>query len=111
VDYKEAVNSSQIWSARGYDPATGECVVSVAHYGGCMRWLEGWGGNWKKKWTPIPEDEKHKLVGLEFRPYGAKPDDQIAEEVLAALSEIADEYEHQKDVGDDYFEPMGETYE
>ncbi len=111
MDYKEAINASQIWAARGYDRESGECVVSVSHYGDELRWLEGWGGNWKKTWKPVPEDEMHKLDDLEFRPYGAKDDDQIAQEMLDALSEIADEYEHEKEVGADYFEPMGETYE
>lgn len=111
MDYKEAINASQTWAARGYDRKTGEVVVAVAFYGEELRWLEGWGGNWQKAWKPVPEDELHKLDDLEFRPYGTKDDDQISREMLDALSEIADEYELEAELRDDYFEPMGETYE
>jgi hypothetical protein len=108
MNYKEAINASQIWAARGFD-SKGEAVVSVAHYGDELRWLQGWKGDWKKTWEPIPEDKMHMLEDLEFRPYGAKPADQIEAEVLAALSEIADEYEHEQEDAANYFEPMGEV--
>lgn len=113
MDFKEAINASQIWAARGYDPTTNVCVVSVAHYGDQLIWLTGWKGDWKKKWVPIPEGEEglDMLNGLDFYPTGAKPEDQINDEVLAALSEIAEEYEWQDEVKDDYLEPMGETYD
>jgi hypothetical protein len=129
VNYKEAINASQIWSARGYDK-TKTCVVAVAHYGGKLMWLEGWKGNWSKTWKPVPDDKLATLEELNFFPTGPKPDEQIAAELLdalggpgpegrtldevemqKALTEIADEYEYEKEVGDDYFSPMGETYE
>ena len=110
MNYKEAINASQIWAARGFDDK-GEPVISVAHYGDELRWLEGWGGNWKKVWEPVPEDKIHLLDTLTFQPYGAKPDDQIEAEMLAALSEIADEYEIEDEDEANYFEPMGEILE
>lgn len=131
MNYKEAINASQIWAARGYDH-TNTCVVSVCYYGNKLMWLEGWGGNWTKQWKPVPDDKLDKLAPLNFFPTGKKPDDQIAAELLsalggdpepspsvtlsdaelkAALTEIADEYEHEKELGEDYFDPMGETYD
>lgn len=129
MNYKEAINASQIWAARGYDQ-TKTCVVSVCFYGGKLMWLEGWKGNWSKKWEEVPEEKLPKLDDLNFFPTGPKPDEQIAAELLdalggsapetsgpdeeelqKALTEIADEYEWEKEVGDDYFSPMGETYE
>ena len=111
MNYVDAINASQIWAARGYDPTTNVCVVSVVHYGDELLWLTGWDGDWKKEWKPIPENELSKLDGLDFYPTGPKGEDQINEEVLTALSEIADEYDWEDEVKDDYFEPMGETYE
>lgn len=95
MELKEAINSSQIWAVRGYDK-DGKCVVSIAYYGDQLMWLPGFGGNWKK-WEPIPEDEKHKLDGLNFLPSGPRPSDQIEQEIKDAISEII------KD--DDEFEP------
>ena len=43
-------------------------------------------------------------------PGGPKPEEQITQEMLSALSEIADEYEYEEEEKADYFEPMGETY-
>jgi len=111
LNYKDAVNASQIWAARGYDPETSTCVVSVVYYGDKLMWLTGWGGDWKKKWEEIPEKDLHMLEGLDFRPTGPRPDDEINDDLLAALSDIADEYEWEADVGEDYLEPMGETYD
>jgi len=111
MNYKDAINASQIWAARGYDPDTSKAVVAVVHYGGKLMWLTGWDGNWVKDWKPIPEDEMHKLEGLDFSPTGPKPDDQIAEEIIETLSEIADEYEYEAEDKANYFEPMGETYD
>lgn len=125
MNYKEAINASQVWAARGYDQ-TKVCVVSVCFYGEKLMWLEGWKGNWSKKWEVIPEDKLSKLDDLNFFPTGRKPDEQIAAELLdaigsaatttptdevemqKALTEIADEYEYEKAVGDDYFSPIGE---
>lgn len=111
MDYQEALNQSQIWAARGYDPETNESVVSVAFYGGVdgeqLMWLEGWGGDWKKEWEPVPEDKLHMLEGLDFYPVGPKPADQINDEIVSALSEIADEYAYEEEEGDDYFRPLG----
>jgi hypothetical protein len=111
MNYKDAINASQIWAARGYDPATNVCVVSVSHYGDKLMWRTGWKGDWKKEWEPIPKDKTSMLDGLDFYPTGPKPDDQINDEMLAALSEIADEYAWEDEVKDDYLEPMGETYD
>ena len=136
MNYKEAINASQIWAARGYDEKN-VCVVSVCFYGEKTLWLTGFGGNWTKKWAPLDEadtpeelEERYaKLRDLRFAPTGPKPDDQIAAELLdvlggvstaetpvteeqrAALEEIADDYAWADENKDDYFEPMGETYE
>lgn len=132
MNYKEAINASQIWAARGYDESK-TCVVAVCFYGDKLMWLEGWKGNWVKTWEPVPEDKLSKLEdpSLDFRPFGRKPDDQLAAELLEAvggpsetsattisdeemqkaLTEIADEYEYEDFAGDDYFTPMGETYD
>jgi len=110
VNYKEAINASQNWAARGYNEQ-GECEVAVAHYGDNLLWLTGWEGDWQKKWKEIPEDEIHKLEGFDFVPTGPKPEDQISREVLDALTEIADEYELEDELKADYFEPMGELPE
>ena len=116
MNYKDAINESQIWSAAGYDPTTNQKVVAVAHYGDQLMWLTGWGGDWKKEWKPVPEDELHKLEGLDFYPTGPKPEDQITDEIVSALSEIGEEYEWLEEMqksGRDGFliEPMGETYD
>jgi len=111
MNYKDAINASQIWAARGYDPATNVCVVSVCLYGDELMWLTGWGGDWKKEWKKIPEAEIPKLSAFDFYPTGSKSDDQINDEMLSALSEIADDYAWQDEVKDDYFEPMSETYD
>lgn len=111
MNYKDAINASQIWAARGYDPDTNVCVVAVSHYDDRLMWLTGWKGDWKKAWAPVPEKELPLLDRLDFYPTGSKSDDQINDEMLSALSEIADEYAWQDNARDDYFEPMGETYE
>jgi len=125
MNYSDAINASQIWAARGYDEKN-ICVVSVCHYGGKLMWLTGFGGNWTKTWEEMPEEANAQLEGLRFAPTGRKPDDQINAELLellgddqtpldeetaAAMAEIADEYDYADEVKDDYFEPMGETYE
>lgn len=135
MNYKQAINASQIWAARGYDHDN-VCVVAVCVYGGKTLWLTGFGGNWSKKWEPVedPEDEDQtrenfeKLEALRFVPTGPKPDEQVAAELLdilgdgtadapvsdemqEALAEIADEYEWADELRDDYFEPMGESYD
>ena len=107
MTYKEAINASQIWAARGFNEK-GEAVVSVAYYGDELRWLEGWGGNWAKSWKPVPEEDLHKLDKLVFHPYGAKPDDQIHEEMLASLGVIYDGYERDDADKENSFEPFGE---
>ena len=111
MNYKDAINASQIWAARGYDTATNVCVVSVCHYDDKLMWLTGWGGDWKKEWKVIPDEEMSKLGSLDFYPTGPKTDDEINDEMLTALSEIADEYAWQDEAKDDYLEPMGETHD
>lgn len=129
MNYKDAINASQIWAARGYDKE-GICVVAVCVYGneGETLWLTGFEGNWEKKWKPIPDDAAPILATLRFVPTGPKPDDQIAAELLdvlsagpqeaplsdemrEALAEIADEYEWADELKDSYHEPMGESYD
>lgn len=138
MNYKEAINASQNWAARGYNQA-GICEVAICHYGGKLMWLPGFGGNWAKDWEPFeegvePEKLKERLdslAALNFYPTGPKPEEQVQWELLEALSdekatdktgvtdeemrqaleEIADEYEWADEMKDDYFEPMGETYE
>lgn len=110
MNYKEAINASQVWAARGYNKQ-GECEVSVALYGDQLVWLTGWGGNWVKEWKPLPDDQIDKLADYSFVPTGPKPEEQITGEMLAALSEIADEYELEDELAGDYFEPMGELPE
>lgn len=127
MNYKEAINASQIWAARGYNDM-GKCEVSVCHYGGKLMWLEGWGGNWVKKWKEIPEDKIPMLLPLRFTPTGPRPDDVVAEELLGAfddeatddplddemqeaMAEIADLYELEEEDSANFFEPMGEAPE
>lgn len=126
MNYKEAINASQIWGARGYNEM-GVCVVAICLYDDVVMWLPGFDGNWAKDWEELPEDGESKLVGLKFAPTGRKPDDQIAAELLSilggeqeaplnkemreALEEIADEYEYLDEAGEDYFMPMGESYD
>lgn len=110
MNYKDAINASQNWGARGFN-SDGVAIVSVAHYGGKLVWITGWEGDWKKKWVPIPEDELFKLDRISFLPMGPKDDDLISVEMMSALEEIADEYEHEEEEKSNYFEPMGETYE
>ena len=100
MELKEAINASQNWSARGFDD-TDTCVVSLAYYGDQLLWLKGFGGNWSKDWAPV-EDEDYKLLDpLNFIPSGPKPEEQIEQEVLDAITSM-----HQDDFDD--FEPMGE---
>jgi len=133
MNYRDAINASQIWAARGYDEKN-VCVVSICHYGDKLMWLTGFGGNWVKEWKPLEEgvekeelEERYaKLKNLRFAPTGPKPEDQIQAELMdslsndeeplddemkAAMAEIYDDYEYADENKDDYFEPMGETYE
>ena len=119
MNYKDAINVSQIWAARGYTNL-GECVVSVSFYDNQLMWRTGWGGDWAMTWKPVPEDELFKLDELTFRPTGQKPKDQLSEEILAnfddandatltaemqaAMEEIAGEYELETELRDNYFE-------
>lgn len=100
---EDAINTSQVHAARGYNEED-ECVVSVAYYGGELLWLTGFGGNWAKKWEKVPEEERSNLDRLNFRPTGPKPEDQIEKEVIDALTEI---YE-MDDEKDNMFDPIGE---
>jgi len=109
MNLRDAINSSQIHAAKGYD-AAGECVVSIAYYGDCLRWLTGWGGNWAKEWKEIPEKERHKLDELTFRPSGPRPDDDIHDDMLRRFDDAADTLEAIYEDEDD-FEPMGDTKE
>lgn len=97
-----AINASQIHAARGYTEE-GECVVSLAYYGDKLLWLTGFEGNWAKGWKPVPDDERHRLEGLKFKPTGPKPEDQIEREVIDAITEIHED--------EDEFEPIGERDE
>lgn len=97
---EDAVNASQIWAARGYDE-NGKCVVSIAYYGEKLMWLTGFGGNWAKGWEVMSDEDKESIKNLDFRPFGAKPEDQIEEEIKEAITEII------KD--EDDFEPIGEA--
>jgi len=129
MNYKEAINASQIWAARGYDD-TGVCVVTICFYDGKTMWRPGFGGNWAKNWEGLPEDGPAKIAHLRFAPTGPKPDEQVQAELLdilgnddaasykvsddemqAALAEIGEEYEWADELRDDYHEPMGETYD
>lgn len=100
---EDAINTSQVHAARGYNE-NDECVVSVAYYGGELLWLTGFDGNWAKDWKEIPVEDKHMLDGLNFRPTGPKPEEQIEKEVIDALTEI---YE-MDDESDNMFDPIGE---
>jgi len=102
MNLKEAINASQIWAARGYTDE-GKCVVSVAYYGDELRWLTGWDGNWAKHWEAVDDEGMKKLEALTFKPSGPKPEEQIEQEVVEAITEIVED--------EDEFEPMGETYE
>lgn len=97
MNLKEAVNASTIWAARGYNDE-GACVVSISYYGDRLLWRNGISGSWTKTWVPIADGDYEILDSLEYLPSGPKPEEQIEEEILAALSEMHD----------DDFEPMGE---
>lgn len=99
---EEAINVSQIHAARGYTEK-GECIVSVAFYGQKLVWLTGFGGEWAKKWKPVDEEERKKIEGLNFKPTGPKPEEQIEQEVIDAITEIVED--------EDDFEPIGERDE
>jgi hypothetical protein len=102
---EDAINASQIHAARGYTEDD-QCVVSLAYYGDKLLWLTGFGGNWAKGWKPVdeaPQEEQDKLKGLDFRPTGPKPEDQIEREVIDALTEMHED--------EDDFEPIGERDE
>ena len=97
MNIHEAIKASQIHAARGYD--ADKPVVSVAHYGGKLV-MNGWKGDWKK-WVPIPEDVLQEMEALNFRPSGPRPSDDIADEIMDALTEIF--------ADDDDFIPIGEA--
>lgn len=113
---EDAINASQIHSARGYKH--GQCVVSVAFYGGCLRWLTGWEGNWAKNWKEIPDEERHKLDGLDFRPGGPPPEEDVEDslyetfrqqkDTLEEIYKIYDQEEEEEKRGIDPFTPIGE---
>lgn len=102
MDLQEAINASQVGSARGYTQG-GECVCAVAHYDDQLLMLRGYGGDWEKKWGPITEADEEHFKTLDFLPFGPKPVDQIEQEIQDAITSIVQD--------DDEFEPMGETYE
>ncbi len=102
MNLREAINISQIRAARGYNDKD-DCVVSVALYGEELKWLKGFGGNWSKNWETLSDEDRDRLIGLNFKPSGPKPAEQIEEEVSDALKQIRE--------SEDEFEPMGETYE
>lgn len=99
MNLEDAVNASQNWSARGFDDL-GNCVASVAYYGDRLVWLKGFGGNWTKSWAPLEEADRLLVRDLNFVPFGPKPEDQIEQEVLDAITAIHEDK--------DDFEPMGE---
>jgi len=98
---EEAINASQIQAARGYDD-NGQCVVSVAYYGDALMWLKGFGGNWAKNWETITDEDRDDLKLLSFAPSGPKPESQLEQETLEALTAIHED--------EDDFEPMGEAH-
>ena len=99
---RDAIAASQISAARGYDKDN-KCVVSVAHYGGGLMWLTGWGGNWAKTWAKPKEEDLPKLEVLTFKPSGPKPEALLEDEITAALTEI-NEADHE-----DNIDPIGEA--
>ena len=82
---KEAINASEIWSARGYN-SKGECVCSVAFYGGRLVMLAGFDGNWASKWESVDDDDE-RLEGLVYRPTGPKPDHELDDEIMNMLGD------------------------
>lgn len=87
---EQALESSSITAARGYDQS-GQCVVSLAKYGGHLMWLKGFGGNWAKSWEIINPEEQSLLDDLSFSPFGPKDQDEIDDEIATALHEIHDD--------------------
>lgn len=75
-------------------------MASVAYYGERLVWRSGFDGNWAKSWQPVSDDDRKLLSELDFQPSGPKPEEQIEEEVLRAITEIHEDT--------DDFEPMGE---
>lgn len=89
MNLREAIDTSRVLAARGYTPE-GQCVVSVADYGGQLIWLTGFKGVWATEWQPIPPEELPNLDKLDFRPTNPPP---VPTAYASVLNEIARELE------------------
>jgi hypothetical protein len=86
MNYKDAINASQILAARGVD-ADGTVVCSVAYYGEELVWLPGFGGKWAAKWAPVDEEGMKQIEALTFRPFEIRPENQMPVDIASAIAE------------------------